>query len=292
MAENKLHWTDKSELLREQLRRWRRTGARIGLVPTMGYLHNGHLALVREAQRLSDRVVVTIFVNPLQFGPTDDLARYPRDLEGDRQKLERVGASLVYVPAADTLYLPNHCTTVSVADLSKTLEGAHRPDHFVGVATIVAKLFNLIQPDVAIFGEKDFQQLAVIRCMVRDLNIPVEVIGMPTIRDLDGLAMSSRNSYLSVEERSMALSLSRAIRIAQQAATSGERNADRLIEVARYEINSHPTVRIDYIAIINPMTFEPVDNIEPSSRILLAAWVGKTRLIDNDRLLLAQPAGN
>jgi pantoate--beta-alanine ligase len=261
----------------------------------MGYLHEGHLSLMREARRLADapearrvgrpgRAVATIFVNPTQFGPNEDLARYPRDLEGDLAKCGAAGIDRVLAPSDPArVYAAAHETWVTVERVSQGLCGGARPGHFRGVATIVAKLFNLTLPHAAVFGEKDFQQLAVIRAMVRDLSFGIDVVGMPIVREPDGLALSSRNAYLSPDERGRALSLSRALFDARDAAGRGERDAESLRARAREGLAA-AGVRVDYVELVDPERLEPVTRAEPGTRMLVAAFVGKTRLIDNLRL--------
>ena len=272
----------------------REAGVRIAVVPTMGYLHDGHLSLLREARRLADHARVsprqealalaTIFVNPTQFGPNEDLSRYPRDLEGDLAKCAAAGIDRVLAPSDPAqIFAPGHETWVSVERSTQGLCGASRPGHFRGVATIVAKLLNLTLPHVAVFGEKDFQQLAVIRAMVRDLSFGVEIVGMPIVREADGLALSSRNAYLSPEERGRALALSRALFEARDAAARGDRDAERLRARARERLAA-AGVRADYVELVDPDTLAPVARAAPGSVLLVAAFVGTTRLIDNVRL--------
>lgn len=268
----------------------RAAGSRVALVTTMGFLHDGHASLLREARRRADQggrrglAVATIFVNPTQFGPNEDLARYPRDLEGDLARCAAEGIDAVLAPArAEAMFAPDHQTWVTVERASQGLCGASRPGHFRGVATVVAKLFNLTQPHVALFGEKDFQQLAVIRAMVRDLAFPVEIVGMPIVREPDGLARSSRNAYLSAEERGRALALSAALREAAQAAADGRREAAALRARARERLEA-AGLRVDYVEVAHPDTLAAVDRAEPGSVMLLAAFAGTTRLIDNARL--------
>jgi pantoate--beta-alanine ligase len=268
----------------------RDAGARVVLVPTMGYLHEGHASLLREARRLADAhgtrglAVASIFVNPAQFGPGEDLARYPRDLEGDLARCAAAGIDRVLAPDDPAkVFLPAHETWITVDQVSRGLCGASRPGHFRGVATVVAKLFNLTLPHVALFGEKDYQQLAVLRAMVRDLSFGIELVGMPIVREPDGLALSSRNAYLSAEERARALALSRALFAARDAAAGGERDAERLRAGAR-EVIAAAGARIDYVEICHPESLAPVARAEPGSVMLVAAFVGKTRLIDNVRL--------
>ncbi len=260
----------------------RARGASVGFVPTMGALHEGHLALVREAKRHASFVVCSIFVNPTQFGPNEDFARYPRDLEGDVKKLEGL-ADAVFAPEADAMYPSGERTRVRVDDLTAHLCGPHRPGHFEGVTTIVAKLFALVGPSVAVFGKKDYQQLAVIRRMVKDLFFPVEIVGHPIVREPDGLAMSSRNVYLSAEERTRALALSRGLRAAARAFEGGERRAGELRRLALQEIEPAAS-SIDYVTIADADAIVPLpDESTVPDRVLLAVAcrVGRTRLIDN-----------
>jgi pantoate--beta-alanine ligase len=263
----------------------RARGERVAFVPTMGFLHEGHLALMREGRRRADRLVVSIFVNPMQFGPKEDLAKYPRDREGDLAKIATVGAEAVFVPTAADMYPSGYQTFVRVRDLERGLCGDRRPDHFVGVATVVLKLFQIVRPHVAVFGEKDLQQLAVIRRMVADLNVPVEVVGLPTVREPDGLAMSSRNSYLGPADRARAVALSLAIGVARARAQAGEREGRALIDAARAVLE--PRVdRIDYLEVRDAETLAPVETISAGQHVvmLVAAFVGPARLIDNGRL--------
>lgn len=267
--------------LRRQIGLWRSDGLRIGFVPTMGYLHEGHLALVRRAMELADRVVVSIFVNPTQFGPREDFDRYPRDEEGDLAKLQAVGAHLAYLPTPATMYAPDHATWVTVERLSEGLCSVTRPHFFRGVATVVAKLFNRVQPDVAVFGEKDYQQLLVVRRMVADLDMPVEIVGHPTVREPDGLAMSSRNAYLSPEERRIAPRLYRILTDTVARLTAGRRVADALAEAER-ELRAAGFSAIDYIELRDAATLQPLTQLtERPARLLAAVYLGKTRLIDN-----------
>ncbi|WP_242346880.1 pantoate--beta-alanine ligase [Anaeromyxobacter terrae] len=265
-------------------------GARIALVTTMGFLHDGHLSLMREARARADAggrrglALASIFVNPTQFGPNEDLSRYPRDLEGDLAKCASAGIDWVLAPEdPNAMFPPDHQTWVTVERASQGLCGASRPGHFRGVATVVAKLFNLSRPHVALFGEKDFQQLAVIRAMARDLAMGVEIVGMPIVREPDGLARSSRNAYLSRDERARALSLSRALREAADAALRGERDAAALAARARARLDE-AGLRVDYVEIVDPGSLAPVARAEAGSVMLVAAWAGATRLIDNLRL--------
>jgi pantoate--beta-alanine ligase len=252
-----------------------------GFVPTMGYLHEGHLSLIRRARAENDRVAVSIFVNPTQFGPHEDYARYPRDLERDLRLLEPLGVDLVFVPSAEEMYPPGFQTWVIVEEVSRPLEGASRPGHFRGVATVVAKLFHILQPDRAYFGQKDAQQTVVIRRMVQDLNIPVEIVICPTVREPDGLAMSSRNTYLNPEERRSATVLFRALQIAKARYEAGERDAERLREAMREVIRAEPLARIDYVSVADPETLRELEQVEGPALLSLAVYIGTTRLIDN-----------
>src|SRR6202051_519829 len=247
----------------------------------MGALHEGHLSLVRAAKAQCDVVTVSIFVNPTQFGPTEDLAKYPRQFERDCALLEKEGLDLLFAPSVEEIYPRGSITWVSVEGLSEKLDGRSRPGHFRGVTTIVAKLFNIIEPDAAFFGQKDAAQLAVIRRMVRDLNFPVEIVACPIVREADGLAMSSRNAYLSGQERARAVVLHRSLEGGEGRFRAGERNSNRLISAARELISSEPDVRVDYLEIIDPETLEPVKIISGKVLLAVAAYVGTTRLIDN-----------
>jgi pantoate--beta-alanine ligase len=262
----------------------RARGERIAFVPTMGYLHPGHVALLEEGRRRGDRLVLSIFVNPTQFAPTEDLARYPRDLEGDLAKAAGAGTDVAFVPGDGEMYPRGYQTFVQVRELEKGLCGAHRPGHFVGVATVVCKLFNIVRPHVAIFGEKDYQQLAVIRRMVADLDMPIEILGLPTVREPDGLAMSSRNKYLAPDERQRALALSRGLRAAREIFDGGERNSAKLVAVAQSEIAAAAT-RVDYVELRDAATLAPIaERVDVPAVLAVAAFVGTTRLIDNLRL--------
>jgi pantoate--beta-alanine ligase len=267
--------------VREIVAKARERGERVGFVPTMGYLHEGHLRLVDEARRRADLVVMSIFVNPLQFGPTEDLTRYPRDLDGDAAKAQARGVDLLFVPDGAEIYPETPRIVVSARALAARWEGAARPGHFEGVLTVVAKLFNIVQPHVAVFGQKDIQQATLIRTMVRDLDIPVEIVVSPTIREPDGLAMSSRNSYLDAPSRERALALSESLRAVQDAHTAGERSAARLEAIARGHLAERGVTEVDYVAIADPRTLEPIAHADPGTVVALAARVGPTRLIDN-----------
>jgi len=259
----------------------REGGRGIGLVPTMGALHEGHLSLMRAARARGDFVVVTIFVNPKQFGPSEDFERYPRDIERDAALAESAGADLLFAPDADEIYPAGFSTSVDVGSLGAVLEGAFRPGHFRGVATVVLKLFHLCGPRAAYFGEKDAQQLAVIRRMTRDLHLPVEIVGLPTVRDPDGLAMSSRNTYLSADERSAALRIPAALGDARDACRRGERSAVTLREIMLERLGRDGAIVLDYVAFVHPETFALVPVVEREALVLIAARAGKTRLIDN-----------
>jgi pantoate--beta-alanine ligase len=256
-------------------------GKRLGLVPTMGALHEGHLSLVRAARAKTDVAAASIFVNPTQFGPTEDFSRYPRALEKDCAILEREGVEFVFAPAVEEMYPSGAATWVTVEALSDRLCGKSRPGHFRAVATIVAKLFHIIEPDAAFFGQKDAAQHAIIRKMVRDLDMPVAIEVCPIVRESDGLALSSRNAYLNAEERKSALVLYRSLRRAQELFQTGERNSAKLIAAARQEFASESNVRLDYFEIVNPDSLEPVLDTPSPSLAAVAGYVGNTRLIDN-----------
>jgi pantoate--beta-alanine ligase len=273
-----------ASLITEMRTAWRITlarGSRLGLVPTMGALHEGHLSLVRAAKAKSDVVAASIFVNPTQFGPNEDFKRYPRDLDRDLALLEREGVDVVFVPPVEEMYPQQSVTWVTVEGLSDRLCGKSRPGHFRGVATIVAKLFNIVEPDLAFFGQKDAAQVAVIRRMVRDLNMPVHIEIGPIVREPDGLAMSSRNSYLSPEQRRDALVLFRALTRVNKLFQGGERNPATLIAAAKQELATKPAVRLDYFEIVDPDDLTPVATINRPTLVAVAVFVGDTRLIDN-----------
>ena len=259
----------------------RRAGQRIALVPTMGDLHEGHLSLVRRARKVADRVVVSIFVNPLQFGPAEDFAAYPRDLARDLERLDPCGVHLAYLPEVEEIYPEDFATTVGVARLTEGLCGAHRPGHFEGVTTVVAKLFAAVKPHVAVFGQKDAQQTLVIQKMVRDLNLDVEILMAPTVREADGLAMSSRNAYLSPEERREAPSLYRALMLGKNMIAQGERRAPRVIAAMRDVIAPLCHAKIDYIEAVDAENLTPVEVLKNSVLLAVAVRFGKARLIDN-----------
>lgn len=259
----------------------KRQGKRIAFVPTMGFLHQGHASLLREGGKRGDVLVLSIFVNPTQFGINEDLASYPRNLEGDCALAESCGVDLVFAPTAVGMYPPGFQTTVALGSLTKPLCGASRPGHFNGVAVVVTKLFGIVQPDCALFGNKDFQQLAIIRQMRVDLNLPVEIIGMPIVREPDGLAMSSRNSYLSVEQRQQALCLNKAIMKVRELFNNGETSVDRLLGEARMIITAVAGASIDYLELRDSTTLEPAVTAAADTLFALAVKIGSTRLIDN-----------
>jgi pantoate--beta-alanine ligase len=269
------------EAMQSASRAARLGGLRLGFVPTMGALHDGHLSLVRAAKAACDAVAVSIFVNPLQFGPSEDLAKYPRSFERDCGLLEKESVDLVFAPPIEEMYPKQAVTFVTVEGLSEKLCGRSRPGHFRGVTTVVAKLFNIIKPDTAFFGQKDAAQAAIIRRMVHDLNFPVEIVVCPIVRDADGLAMSSRNAYLSADQRKSALALYRSLVEVEQRAKQGERTAAKLIEIGLHVLAQESGVRADYLEIVDPDTLEPVEEIESSTLVAVAGFVGTTRLIDN-----------
>lgn len=253
----------------------------VGLVPTMGYLHEGHVSLARRAREECKSVVVSIFVNPTQFGPTEDLAKYPRNLERDLHLLEAAGVNLVWTPTPEVMYPPGYNTWVDVEGLTKPLEGAARPGHFRGVTTVVSKLFNAVQPHKAYFGQKDAQQAAVIRKMARDLNFPLDVVVCPTVREADGLAMSSRNTYLSPEERISATVLFRALSAAKTAYEGGERNAETLRKIMAETLAGEPRAQMQYVSVADYDTLEELQTLTGKTLLSMAVYLGKTRLIDN-----------
>lgn len=267
--------------VREQVKAWRKEGLSVGLVPTMGYLHEGHKSLIDKAVEDNDRVVVSVFVNPIQFGPSEDLASYPRDLDRDAKLCEDAGADLVFHPADDEMYFDDFCTYVDMDDLTKGLCGKTRPTHFRGVCTVVSKLFHIVAPDCAYFGQKDAQQLAVIRRMVRDLNFDLEIIGCPIVREADGLAKSSRNTYLSEAERAAAVVLHKGLNAGEELLKSGERNAVKIINTVREVIEREPLAKIDYVELVDWNTLKPVDTVQAEVLMAVAVYIGKTRLIDN-----------
>jgi pantoate--beta-alanine ligase len=267
------------------LRRWvrdaRAAGRRVALVPTMGYLHEGHLRLVDEARRRADAVVMSVYVNPLQFGPNEDLARYPRDLPRDRGLAQARGVDALFAPADAVMYPPGSEIRVTPGPTADRWEGAARPGHLAGVLTVVAKLFHLVQPDVAMFGRKDIQQAVLVRQMVRDLDWPLEIVVVPTAREPDGLALSSRNAYLDPRERRQVVALSAALRAAHEAFVAGERRAPALAALMRRRLDQEPDAVLEYLAIAEPRTLTPIETVDADTVIALAARLGRTRLIDN-----------
>jgi pantoate--beta-alanine ligase len=266
---------------RAACREARTTRKRLGLVPTMGALHEGHLSLVRAARARCDAVAVSIFVNPTQFGPTEDLSKYPRQFERDCRLLEKEGVEILFAPSVGEIYPDGAVTWALVEGLSEKLDGRSRPGHFRGVTTIVSKLFHIVEPEAAFFGQKDAAQLAVIRRMVHDLNFPIEIVACPIVREPDGLAMSSRNAYLNPEERQRALMLQRSLQRAEQGFQAGDRIATRLISAAKEVVASEPQVVLDYFEIVDPDTLDPVERISQKTLVAVAAYIGSTRLIDN-----------
>lgn len=260
---------------------WRAGGERIALVPTMGFLHKGHLDLMRTARRLGTKLVISIFVNPAQFAPHEDFDSYPRDLKRDLDLATEVGVDFAFVPQREEMYPEGYQTHVNVAEVSRNLCGQSRPVFFRGVATVVMKLFHVVKPHAAVFGEKDFQQLVTIRRMVRDMNMDIEIVGHPIVREEDGLAMSSRNAYLKPQERPIAQRLNRSLREAQALVDAGERDAETVLNAVKELLSTGGGLQIDYAQICNPETIEDVPRIEGPVLLALAAWVGKTRLIDN-----------
>ena len=272
---------DTIDAMRAASRAQRIAGKRLGLVPTMGALHAGHLSLMRAAKTECDLVAVSLFVNPLQFGPSEDLAKYPRDFARDRGLLEDEGVDFLFAPSVEEMYPAGAVTYVTVEGLSDRLCGRSRPGHFRGVTTVVSKLFNIVEPDLAFFGQKDAAQVAIIGRMVRDLNIPVQIVNCPIRREADGLAMSSRNAYLDPQQRKSAPVLYRSLMEVQKGFDQGERRGERLIAVGRRALAEDSTVRLDYLEIVDPETLEPVDEVSHRALVAVAAFLGKTRLIDN-----------
>ncbi len=266
------------------VRQWQREGKRIGLVPTMGYLHEGHLSLVRESKERTDVTVVSIFVNPTQFGPNEDFKKYPRDLKKDSAYLEMAGVDCLFHPDAAEIYPPGYRTFVEVQGLQDRLCGKSRPGHFRGVATVVLKLFDIVAPDAAFFGAKDAQQVLILRRMAADLDLDVEVVTCPLVREPDGLALSSRNAYLSADERKAALSLSIGLRWAERAVAAGERDAAKVVAGILAVLEAERLARVDYVEAVDPETLEPVAEIRGDVLVVLAVFIGRTRLIDNVRL--------
>lgn len=266
---------------RDIVKEWKQQGLRVGLVPTMGYLHEGHLSLMERALKENDKVVVSIFVNPMQFGPTEDLASYPRDLDRDAALCEKIGVSMIFHPDPSEMYADDFCSYVDMSGLTEELCGKSRPVHFRGVQTVVSKLFHIIPADRAYFGQKDAQQLAIIRRMVRDLNFDIEIIGCPIIREEDGLAKSSRNTYLNTEERQAALILNQSLTKAKELIASGERRAELIKDCIQKSIDTEPLAMADYIEVVSFDTIKPLKQLEGNILVAIAVFIGKTRLIDN-----------
>lgn len=269
------------EELRPIIKGWKREGLTVGLVPTMGYLHDGHKSLIVKAVEENDRVVVSDFVNPTQFGANEDLSSYPRDIERDAALCEGAGADIIFHPEPEEMYFPDKCTFVDMDKLTKGLCGKTRPVHFSGVCTVVSKLFNIVTPDRAYFGQKDAQQLAVIKRMVRDLNFDITIVGCPIVREADGLALSSRNTYLNKEERQAALILNKSLTLGKEMIEAGEKNAAKVREAIIKNMETEPLAKVDYVEIVDPENLEPVDTIDAPVLVATAVYIGKTRLIDN-----------
>lgn len=267
--------------VREIVAEWRRQGLTVGLVPTMGYLHEGHQSLIRKSAEQNDRTVVSVFVNPIQFGPTEDLEAYPRDLERDKNAVEEAGGDLIFNPEPAEMY-PSHFTSfIDTTETTELLCGAVRPIHFRGVCTVVGKLFNIVMPDRAYFGQKDAQQLATIRRFVRDLNFNIEIVPCPIIREADGLAKSSRNTYLSQTERQAALILSKSLAKGKAAIEAGERNAQKVIDIIKKNLATEPMARVDYVEVVDFENIQRIETIKGETLVAIAVYIGKTRLIDN-----------
>jgi len=269
------------EEVRIKVKQWKKEGLSVGLVPTMGYLHEGHQSLIERAASENDRVVVSDFVNPTQFGPNEDLDSYPRDIKKDGVLCQKAGAAILFHPSAEEMYASDCCTFVDMNQLTQVLCGKTRPIHFSGVCTIVTKLFHIVTPDRAYFGQKDAQQLAVIKRMVRDLNFDIEIVGCPIIREADGLALSSRNTYLNKAEQKAALILNQSLIIGKEMINSGEKDTKKIKQVMIEKIQTEPLARIDYVEIVNAKTLENVERIESEILTAMAVYIGKTRLIDN-----------
>lgn len=267
--------------VRTQIKDWKKQGYTIGFVPTMGYLHEGHASLMKKAKEQCDKVVASIFVNPMQFGVNEDLDSYPRDLQADAKLCDSIGVDLIFHPDVEEMYDSGFCSFVDMNGLTKELCGKSRPIHFRGVCTVVCKLFNIVTPDKAFFGQKDAQQLAVIRRMVKDLNMDIEIVGCPIIREEDGLAKSSRNTYLSADERRAALILSQTIRLGEQMVKDGERDAQKLTAAMKENISKEPLAKIDYVDVVSMDTIEKTDELKGTILVAMAVYIGKTRLIDN-----------
>lgn len=269
------------EELRPIIKGWKREGLTVGLVPTMGYLHDGHKSLIVKAVSENDKVVVSDFVNPTQFGANEDLSSYPRDIERDAALCEAAGADIIFHPEPEEMYFPDKCTFVDMDKLTKGLCGKTRPVHFSGVCTVVSKLFNIVTPDRAYFGQKDAQQLAVIKRMVRDLNFDITIVGCPIVREADGLALSSRNTYLNEEERKAALILNKSLTLGKEMIEAGEKNAAKVREAIIKHMETEPLEKVDYVEIVDAENLEPVETIDAPVLVATAVYIGKTRLIDN-----------
>lgn len=269
------------EELRPIIKGWKREGLTVGLVPTMGYLHDGHKSLIVKAVSENDKVVVSDFVNPTQFGANEDLSSYPRDIERDAALCEAAGADIIFHPEPEEMYFPDKCTFVDMDKLTKGLCGKTRPVHFSGVCTVVSKLFNIVTPNRAYFGQKDAQQLAVIKRMVRDLNFDITIVGCPIVREADGLALSSRNTYLNAEERKAALILNKSLTIGKEMIEAGEKDVEKVREAITKSLQTEPLAKIDYVEIVNSENMEPMEQINSSVLVAIAVYIGKTRLIDN-----------
>ena len=268
--------------VRQQVKDWKRNGLTVGLVPTMGYLHEGHSSLIKTSVEHCDKTVVSVFLNPTQFAPNEDLESYPRDFDNDKKLCEEMGADLVFHPEVSEMYDEDSSTFVEIlSDMPKQLCGKTRPIHFRGVCTVVSKLFNIVTPDKAFFGEKDAQQLAIIRKMVKDMSYGIEIIGCPIVRESDGLAKSSRNTYLSDEERKAALCLSKAVNLGKEIIANGEKNAETVISKMKELINAEPLAKIDYVEAVDGVTMNSVKEIKENTLVAMAVYIGKTRLIDN-----------
>ena len=267
--------------VRAQVQQWKKEGLTVGLVPTMGYLHEGHASLAKQSVALCNKTVASVFVNPIQFGPSEDLVSYPRDFEHDCAILEEIGVDLVFHPSPEEMYAPDFCTYVDMENLTTQLCGKSRPGHFKGVCTVVSKLFHIVQPNKAFFGEKDAQQLAVIRRMVRDLSFDIEIVGCPIVREADGLAKSSRNVYLNAEERKAALILSKTVLLGKEIIAKGERSGKALTDALKENIQKEPLARVDYVDVVNGISMEHIENLQGQILVAMAVFIGKTRLIDN-----------
>lgn len=267
--------------VREQVKEWRKEGLTVGLVPTMGYLHEGHQSLIKKSVEQNDRTVVSVFVNPMQFGPTEDLESYPRDLEADAKLVESTGGDLIFNPEPEEMYKDGFCSFVNMTGLPDALCGLTRPVHFKGVCTVVNKLFNIVKPDRAYFGEKDAQQLAIIMRMVKDLNMDLEIVGCPIIREADGLAKSSRNIYLTPEERKAAVILSKSVALGKKMVADGEKDAKKIVAAMKELINSEPLATIDYVEMVDMDTMKSIDEVKGHVLCAMAVKFGKARLIDN-----------